>query len=132
MVGHENLLEFYLLATSHQQLRNRNATDYDVVDDIYLKHLKASSIPSNFKDADSSQDAANAMVDENDPSRLVSILGSYNPPQTCDIPQKLTDHHKSVLRNMYDPQKKIILPKVQNVDKMRDDDDDDYDQESDN
>ena len=115
MVGHEDLLEFYLLAKSHQLLTSKAPKEYDVVDDQYLKHLQTTSIPSNFKDSQTAPDMA--MLDENEPSKLVSILGNYNPPQTCDIPSKLTEHHKSLL-NLYDPAQKLVLAKIQNVDAL--------------
>ena len=122
LVGHENLLEFYLLSTSHEQLRTRAASDFEVVDDKYLEELKETSIPENFKNGTNSEENENEMPDENDPSKLVSILGNYQPPQNCDIPRKLSEHHRSLLKNLYNPKENFILKKIENVDGMHDDD----------
>ena len=54
--------------------------------------MKETSIPKDFliKKTNNDPDENLSMLnDPENPSKLLSLLGKYNPPQNCDIPQKI-------------------------------------------
>ena len=120
LVGYEDLLSFYLLSKSHDTLQNKSKEEFEIMSKEYLKGIKKESIPKDFLKNNSNTDTdANATImnDETNPSKLISLLGNYTPPQTCDIPNKM-NQNKQIILNLYKPQQNQILQPIRNVDQL--------------